>query len=133
MHHRASACGPILGLLILLAGPALGEGLPISDGLWETTTTSPMTGAHTSRECLKDTELDPATMLQGQGDCRMTEERVVGNRLTFTMDCGAAGAAQGHMFVEGDQSGGALTMQLDVGGRETDMTVSWDAHRIGDC
>jgi Protein of unknown function (DUF3617) len=138
MHHRATALGVILACGLLLGGlgaeGARAEGLPIRDGLWETTTHNPMTGERTSRECLKDTVLDPQTMLEGQDDCRMTEQARDGNTLTFTMACaGGSGTAEGHMFVEGDQGGGEINMHFDMGGRLMDMTMSWDAVRVGDC
>jgi Protein of unknown function (DUF3617) len=138
MHHRAMALAVILtgGLLIgaLSAEGARAEGLPIKDGLWETTMHNPMTGARTSRECLKDAVLDPQKMLEGQSDCQMTEQALEGNTLTFTMACaGGSGTAEGHMSVEGDQGNGEITMQFDMGGRPMNMTMSWDAVRVGDC
>jgi hypothetical protein len=138
MHHRATALGVMLACGLLLGGlgaeGARADGLPIRDGLWETTTHNPMTGERTSRECLKDTVLDPQTMLEGQDDCRMTEQARDGNTLTFTMACaGGSGTAKGHMFVEGDQGGGEINMHFDMGGRLMNMTMSWDAVRVGDC
>jgi hypothetical protein len=95
---------------------------------------NPMTGERVSRECLKDTELDPKTMLQGQDDCTMTEQNLDANTLTFSMVCaGASGTAEGRMFVDGDQGDGEIHMNFDVGGRKMDMTLTWDAVRVGDC
>ncbi|MGH6917724.1 MAG: DUF3617 family protein [Geminicoccaceae bacterium] len=54
-----------------------------------------MTGERTSRECLKNAVLDPDSMLEGQDDCRMTEQALDGNTLTFTMVCaGNSGTAE---------------------------------------
>jgi len=133
--HVAMALSLVLGLLLSTLGAnARAEGLPIKDGLWETTMKNPMTGERVSRECLKDTTLDPKTMLAGQDDCTMTEQNLDGNTLTFRMVCaGASGTAQGRMFVEGDQGGGEIHMNFDVGGRKMDMTLTWDAVRVGDC
>ena len=135
MHHRATALSLLITSgLALGAGGALAEGLKIKDGLWRTTVNNPMTGERTSEECLKDAVLDPASMLEGQSECRMTEENLEGNTLTFAMACaGGSGSAQGHMFVDGDKGGGELTMQFDMGGRQMDMTMTWDAVRVGDC
>lgn len=138
MHHGTTALSVMLagGLLAGAPGPqdARAEGLPIRDGLWETTVQNPMTGERTSRECLKDAVLDPQTMLEGQDDCRMTEQARDGNTLTFTMACaGGSGTAKGRMFVEGDQGNGEISMDLDMGGRKMSMTMSWDAVRVGDC
>jgi hypothetical protein len=132
--HAATALS-LLGLLLVGFGSgARAEGLAIKDGLWETTMQNPMTGERVSRECLKGTTLDPKTMLQGQDDCTMTEQNLDGNTLTFTMTCaGAAGTAEGRMFVDGDQGGGEMHMNFDVGGRKMDMTLTWDAVRVGDC
>ena len=138
MHHGATALGVMLtaGLVLGAPGPkdARAEGLPIRDGLWETTMQNPMTGERTSRECLKDAVLDPQTMLDGQDDCQMTEQALDGNTLTFTMACaGGSGTAEGRMSVEGDQGNGEISMQFDMGGRKMSMTMSWDAVRVGDC
>jgi hypothetical protein len=132
--HAATALS-LLGLLLVGFGSgARAEGLAIKDGLWETTMQNPMTGERVSRECLKGTTLDPKTMLQGQDDCTMTEQNLDGNTLTFTMTCAeAAGTAEGRMFVDGDQGGGEIHMNFDVGGRKMDMTLTWDAVRVGDC
>jgi hypothetical protein len=138
MQQRATALGAILsgGLLLGALGPdaARAEGLPIRDGLWETTVQNPMTGARTSRECLKDAVLDPQSMLEGQDDCRLTEQARDGNTLTFTMVCaGGSGAAKGRMFVEGDRGNGEMSMEFDMGGQPMSLTLSWDALRVGDC
>jgi hypothetical protein len=138
MHHGATALGVVLAGVLALGGlgaeGARAEGLPIRDGLWETTMQNPMTGERVSRECLKDAVLDPQTMLEGQDDCQMTEQALDGNTLTFTMACaGGSGTAEGRMFVEGDQGNGEISMQFDMGGRQMSMTMSWDAVRVGDC
>jgi hypothetical protein len=50
------------------------------------------------------------------------------------MECaGGGGTAQGRMSVDGDQGDGEITMQFDMGGRQMDMSMSWDAVRVGDC
>lgn len=137
MHQRAAAAAAILAGLAsgaLGAHHARAEGLPIRDGLWETTMRNPMTGERTSRECLKDAVLDPQTMLEGQDDCQMTEQALDGNTLTFTMACaGGSGTAEGRMSVEGDHGDGEISMEFDMGGRKMSMTMSWDAVRVGDC
>lgn len=143
MQHWAAALGVVLAggllagaILVGALGPkdARAEGLPIRDGLWETTVQNPMTGERTSRECLKDAVLDPQTMLDGQDDCQMTEQARDGNTLTFTMACaGGSGTAKGRMFVEGDQGNGEIDMEFDMGGRKMSMTMTWDAVRVGDC
>ena len=138
MDHGATALGVVLAGVLALGGlgaeGARAEGLPIKDGLWETTMRNPMTGERTSRECLKDAVLDPQTMLEGQDDCQMTEQALDGNTLTFTLACaGGSGTAEGRMFVEGDQGNGEISMQFDTAGRKMSMTMSWDAVRVGDC
>ena len=117
-----------------LVEAARAQGLPIRDGLWETTMQNPMTGERVTRECLKNAVLDPQTMLAGQDDCRMTEQALDGNTLTFTMVCGdGSGTAHGRMSIEGDRGDGEIDMQFDMGGQQMSMSMSWDAVRIGDC
>ena len=137
MHARTTLCLTLAGGLALACfggEHARAEGLAIKDGLWETTMNNPMTGERVSRECLKDTTLDPKSMLEGQDDCTMTEQNIDGNTLTFTMTCTESSAtAEGRMFVDGDQGGGELRMNFDVNGRMMDMTLTWDVVRVGDC
>jgi len=136
MHHRATARGVILAAILVaaLVPAARAEGLPVKDGLWETTMQNPMTGERVTRECLKNAVLDPQTMLEGQDDCRMTEQALDGNTLTFTMICGdGSGTAQGRMSLEGDRGDGEIDMQFDLDGQQMSMSMSWDAVRIGDC
>ena len=77
---------------------------------------NPMTGERTHRECLKDAELDPAELLEGQDECSMTEQNLDGNTLTFTMVCGGgSGTAKGRMFVDGDHGGGEIDHALRHG------------------
>ena len=135
MDYRAIAPGVVAVLgLGLGAASAQAEGLRVKDGLWETTMKSPMTGERTSRECLKDTMLDPQSMLEGQSECEMTEHTLQGNTLTFTMTCaGGSGTAHGRMSVDGDRGDGEIDMQFNMGDREMSMTMSWDAVRVGDC
>ncbi len=126
---------PLAGLFLIgLAAGAQAEGLKIKDGMWETTMSSPMTGERTNRECVKDAVLDPNSLLESGENCRLTEQNLEGNTLTFTMVCAAgSGTAKGRMFVEGDHGNGEITMQIDAGGRQMDMTMTWAAVRIGDC
>jgi len=137
MHSRTALRLILAGGLALAwlgAGHARAEGLAIKDGLWETTMKNPMTGERVSRECLKGTTLDPGSMLEGQDDCTMTEQNIDGNTLTFTMTCTESSATvEGRMFVDGDQGGGEMHMNFDVDGRKMDMTLTWDAVRVGDC
>jgi Protein of unknown function (DUF3617) len=138
MHHRAAATGLILaGAVLGAAFPpqhARAEGLPIKDGLWETTMQNPMTGERVTRECLKNAALDPQSMLEGQDDCQMTEQALDGNTLTFTMVCAdGSGTAEGRMAVEGDRGEGEITMHFDMDGQQMEMSMSWDAVRVGDC
>ena len=136
MYHRAMARAVILAALLIagLAADAVrAEGLPVRDGLWETTMQSPLSGERITRECLKNAVLDPRTMLEGQDDCRMTEQALDGNTLTFTMVCGEGATAQGRMSIEGDRGDGEIDMQFDMGGQQMSMSMSWDAVRLGDC
>lgn len=136
MRHTGRAA-VVLSLLLtglVGAGTALAEGLKINDGLWETKMTNPITGERISRECLKDAEFDPGTMMQSQQDCKMTEQTLDGNTLTFNMVCAdGSGTAEGRMFTDGDKGGGEMTMQFDMDGQKMDLTMTWDATRVGDC
>ena len=77
----------------------------------------------------------PAEHARGPG--RLPDDRAGAGRQHADLHHGRAPATaappQGRMSVEGDQGNGEITMQFDMGGQEMNMTMSWDAVRVGDC
>ena len=139
MRHRATAPGLILtrGLALtgLCAGAARAERLQIRDGLWETTMKNPMTGERTHRECLEG-RAEARSKQAARGSERMHHDRAEFEQQHADLHHGLRRRQRhgaGAMFVDGDHGGGEVTMHFDMGGRPMDMTMSWDAVRIGDC
>ncbi len=119
----------------------LAEGLTIEPGLWETTMTrtNPMTGqpqTDTTKECVKQTSFDPASLMQGAEGCQMTKNNLTSNALDFSMACNMQGATttiNGRYEVNGDNGTGNMDMNMSMGEMKMTMKMNWTAHRLGDC
>ncbi len=129
---RAALALATLACLPIAAGHA--EGLKVQPGLWETTFESPMTGANTERQCMTETELDPAKMIKAEGDgCEITEQSLSGNTLTYQMACPDNLTGSGKMTFEQDRGSAEIRMLMPHGDQPMEMTISLQAKRIGDC
>ena len=68
------------------------EGLPITPGMWETTTTmeNSITGNRTDtrKDCIKESELDPSSQMQGmpKDQCEVSTN-IEGKTMTYSMVC----------------------------------------------
>ena len=134
----------ITALLIigLCAAPAitLADSLPIESGLWSmtSTTTNPFTGTQTdtSQECVKEDEFNPKTFLKDMEGCELTNNKVSGNQLDFTMQCniqGMVGTVNGAFISDGDQASGQTVISVNMGGQSMQIQTEFSGNRIGDC
>jgi Protein of unknown function (DUF3617) len=120
---------------------------PRRDGLWEVKTEMQMEGMPmtmpptTSQQCITPAEAnDPSKAApQGRGrggrggqDCKVSDYKTEGNKVTWTMKCEGAQAmtGSGEIVYSGDTYTG--TMKMDMGGRGA-MTMKYTAKRLGDC
>ncbi len=118
------------------------EGLPITPGMWETTTVTEnsVTGKRTDtqKNCIKDKELDPSTQMQGmpKDQCKVNTN-VDGNTMTYDMVCapqqGAKLTFNGSVTVDGDTMQGSMQMQGDMAGQKMTMSAETTGKRLGDC
>lgn len=129
-------------IMMALSLGAQAASLSLNPGLWETTMTrtNPMTGApttETSTECVSDETFDPREMMKDAEGCRLTDENLSGDTLTFTMSCevqGGAGATiQGRFQSDGDSGTGDMNMSMNMGGMSMEMDMNWTARRLGEC
>ncbi|MEM9303159.1 MAG: DUF3617 family protein [Pseudomonadota bacterium] len=117
------------------------EGLEVTPGLWETTTTmnNPFAGGeqtNTSTECVEENYFDPESMMQDAQGCQLLSNSVEGSTLTFEMVCDANGAksnVKGVFESQGDSGSGRMDMNIDAGGMQMEMNMSWVSKRVGDC
>jgi hypothetical protein len=119
----------------------LAEALPIEPGLWEitTTNTNPMTGKKDTqviKECMTEDKFDPIAMMNEDESCRVTEDDLDGNTLTFTLNCnmeGGESTMQGVYQIEGDHGKGNMKMEFSFGGQTMTSESNTEARRISDC
>ena len=126
--------------LTLAAVTVWADGLPFEPGLWTTkvTTNNPFIGSqqNESTECITETEFDPASLMQGNNQCSISEQSVDGNVMTFALSCTmpeGTTTAQGRFESLGDSGKGEMTMTMSMGAQSMEMAMQWESIRVGDC
>lgn len=123
------------------AGAAHAEGLPMNPGMWETTMTrtDPFGGepiTETKSECVTETSFDPATMMETDQGCAITQNEVDGDTLSFAMECdtqGAKSSMSGKYQTDGETGTGDMKVEVNAAGMNMSMEMTWTAERTGDC
>lgn len=116
---------------------------PRQDGRWEVKMEMSMPGMPanmppiTTTQCITPEEAaDPQKAMPqggrgGQNDCKVSDHKVVGNKVTWTMKCEGAQpmTGTGEFVYAGDSYTG--TMKMDSGGGT--MAIKYTGKRLGDC
>ena len=134
----------LLFALTLAVAPAVSgaASLEINPGLWETTMTStnPMTGGPTTdtkTECVKEKSFDHREVMEEADGCRLVDESLSGDTLSFSMQCDLDGGAQaimdGTFQTDGQTGTGNMTINMNMAGMTMTMTNNWTSRRVGDC
>ncbi len=131
----------LMGALVLLATQAV-AGIDLHEGLWEITTQMEMPGmpmqmpASMHRQCLTKQNSEPDVHGQNTEDCKITERKVSGNTLTWTLKCHGKNAMQavGKITYHGERLEGTITIQANDPEMGTMSIVNRiSGRRIGDC
>ena len=139
-----------VALLIAGAGTLVAQTGPRRDGRWEVTTEMQMTNMPgmlpptKSIQCItKEEANDPQKALpsgpQRAGgpppDCKMSDQKIAGNKISWTMTCQGAMAMNGtgEMTYAGDTFNGQMVMNMARGGTMNTMTMKYTGKRLGDC
>lgn len=122
--------------LVSYVGPAQ-SGPNMKEGLWEITSKVNVPGmqlpAHTVTQCLTSQDLVPKSS-QPNTECRITDSKVVGDTVSWTMKCSGQGGemtATGRITYHGDSFNGSMEMTMSDGGMK--MVTTMSGRRIGDC
>jgi hypothetical protein len=131
---------PVVVGVLLLPATLFAAPSPMQEGLWEINTTTKMRGmsyemSHTkvthcyTKEELKDNK---KVVPQQKGDCKVTDMKYSGNKMTWKMVCTGKNKSKG----EGEMVfKGAIayegSMKMETQGML--MTSKYKAKRIGDC
>lgn len=133
-----------LALLLAAAAatPALAADAPqMSPGMWEIVATMEMPGLpfkippQTVKHCYTKEELakaESSAVPEPGKDCKLTEQKRVGNKLTWKVVCTgkSPGTGEGEIVFASSQAYDG-TMKMETGGRT--MTTRYAAKRVGDC
>lgn len=129
-------------ILCLTALPwAVSAQAPVRDGRWEITTEMDMPGmpmkmpATKTTQCItKEQAADPNQSVPKSsrgGDCKVSDYKVVGNKVTWNMACTGKEAMTGSGEITYGTDSYTGSMKMSSGGR--DMTMNYTAKRLGDC
>jgi len=116
---------------------------PRRDGRWEVTMEMEMPGmpmkipAVKSVQCVTKEQADDPNQSVPKGqqgkdsDCKVSDYKVVGNKVTWTMTCTGKNAmtSTGEMTYTGDTYTGVMKTKTG----ETEMTMKYAGKRLGDC
>jgi hypothetical protein len=143
MTHKLAAvvCGAAL-----LSAAALAQG-PRRDGNWEMTMQMEMAGMpqkmppQTIKQCITKEQADDPTLLMPQAgrgtppDCKVTDQKISADKVTWSMSCGGANpmTGTGEMVYGPDTVDGVIKMTMDAGGKPMTMTMTAKGKRLGDC
>ena len=128
------------GSIILLTAISItfaASGPNIKEGLWEITTKTKIPGMemppmkHT--QCITKNDLVPQSSQPGQ-ECKITETKVIGNTVTWTMQCKTQGGEMkgtGKITYSGDSFEGTIIISMPQANMK--ITTHISGKRIGDC
>lgn len=126
----------LIATLGFMAAPAFAQGGP--DDLWDMTTRMEMAGmpgqTMNQQVCMKKGETSAESFSQDR-NCRVTEQRRSGNKLTWKMVCTGADpmTGSGEMTRSGNSMNGRVQMKGKSGGEAVDMTMVYSGKLAGNC
>lgn len=126
----------LIAALAFMATSALAQGGP--DELWDMTTRMEMAGmpaqARSQQVCMKKGQASAESFSQDK-NCKVTDQRTVGGKLTWKIVCSGADpmTGTGEMTRSGDSMNGRMRLQGKSGGEPIDMTMVYSGKRAGGC
>jgi hypothetical protein len=146
MKHHHSIAVVIAAALSLFSFVPTGRVFaqaPVRDGRWEVSTEMDMPGMPMKMPPMKSTQCitkeqanDPSHAVpkdarDKNGDCKVSDYKIDGNKVTWTMKCEGQTAMTGN----GEIVYGANTYDgwMKIKTPDTEMTMKYTAKRLGDC
>ena len=132
----------VLGMVVLLAFSTLAMA-QMKEGLWEIRTEMDMPGMPakipptTTRNCITKDDMvpKPASPKGQEQQCKMKDQNVSGNTVTFVMECEGQGMTMeisGKMIYTGDSMEGTSKMKMS-GPMSMEMTSKMTGKYVGPC
>jgi hypothetical protein len=120
---------------------------PRRDGKWEVKMEMSMPGMQmpptTTTQCITPADAaDPTKSVPqapagrgGTPSCKMSDYKVTGNKVTYTMTCDPpqASTMTAEITYAADSYTGTMTVNMDRGGQPMAMTMKYTGKRLGDC
>ena len=125
-------------ILFALTSISFAGSVNFNPGKWEITSEMQMPGGmkmppNTITQSMTKTDIVPQNTQPGQ-ECVVTETKIVGNTVTWTMECkGQQGDMKGtgKLIYNGDTFEGEMVMIMSMGNMK--ITNKMSGRRIGDC
>lgn len=127
---------------MVLSVTAIAEGVTINPGQWEMTATMTMTmmpqpQVTTTRECVKESELNPEDFnMDEDNPCDISDRNIDGDTASWSINCPTEGGVmkgKWEFTSSGDSISGSGTMSMDMAGQTMGFEMSWTGKRIGEC
>jgi len=115
------------------------DGMKVNPGLWETKSivTSPGgTHENVSKECIKEAEFSPETMMDNNSGCKVTDATSDAASMQWAIQCengGVTMTGNGHAKSSGNSITGGMDINANFNGQAVTMTTTWEGARVGDC
>jgi len=110
------------------------------EGLWEMTTTMNMPGMpkemmHPMKNtvCMTKENAVPQPQQKGEQQCKMTDQKTVGNKVSWTMTCKNGTVSKGDITYSKTSFTGSQTMVTNQSGRQTTVKSTMSGKYIGPC
>jgi len=131
----------LAAILAAAGAKAIGAGVAIEPGQWETTVTTHMSmlaqpQTKTSSDCIRLSEIDPMQMMSGNNQCTLTDQTIEGNTVRWRMSCktdGGEALGDGEFTSAGSSAQGKMRMQMKAGNMSISMDTEWQGKRVGSC
>jgi hypothetical protein len=133
-------CG---GATMFFVATVNAQGVSITPGQWEMTSTMTMTMLPTPQtftvtECVEESELSPEHFnMDKENPCNFSNVEMGGDTARWSIECpsegGPAMKGQWEFTSHGETLSGNGSMTANYGGQEMGFTMTWEGKRIGDC
>ena len=137
MIKRSLAFATVVSLIFAVAAFAAPN---YQEGLWEITTTMNMPGMPKEmmrpmkqQVCMTKENAVPQPQQKGEQQCKMTNQRTVGNKVSWTMTCKNGTVSNGEITYSKTSYDGSQTTTTSQGGKQTTVKSTMSGKYLGPC
>jgi hypothetical protein len=137
MIKRSLVFATVVSLIFAVAAFAAPN---YQEGLWEMTTTMDMPGMPKEMKrpmkhqvCMTKENAVPQPQQKGEQQCKMTNQRTVGNKVSWTMTCKNGMVSNGEITYSKTSFNGSQTTTTSQGGKQTTVKSTMSGKYLGPC